>query len=561
MKKSKWSLLLTLVLVLSMFLAACSGGDKTDNKAGEGDNDSKDPATEKPAEPQVLNILDGEEIPSMDSSQATDAVSFEVMNNVMEGLYRLDKDNKPTPGVAEKHDLSEDGTVYTFHLNPNAKWSDGSKVTANDFVYAWRKALHPDTLSEYAYIMGPVKNANAIQTDGDPLFGKVEELGVEAVDESTLKVTLEAPAPYFLGLTGFATFYPQKEEFVKKQADKYALEANTLLYNGPFVLNEWKHNEGWQYKKNDNYWDKDNVKLDEINVKIVKDVATSVNLYETGQTDITGLSMEYVDQYKDHEDLYTRGEASVFFLRLNQKTEALKNANIRKAIDMAYDKQSMVDVLLNNGSTPAYYLVPGDFTPGPDGEDFRKTNGNFGGYDLEKAKELWAAGLKELGKESLELELLNYDSDGAKKMGEFFKNQLEKNLPGIKVSIKAQPFKQKLELESKGEYDFSYAGWGPDYQDPMTFLDMFVTDGAHNQMGYSNPDYDKLINDAKKETDQQKRWEMMLEAEKVLFEDQAISPLYQRGVTGLQKPYVKDLAHHLFGADVSYKWAYIEGKQ
>jgi len=559
MKKSKWSLLLTLVLVLSMFLAACSGGDKdkaSDSKGGEGDK-----PTEKPSEPQVLNLLDGEEIPSMDSSQATDAVSFEVMNNVMEGLYRLDKDNKPTPGVAESHEVNEDGTVYTFKLNPNAKWSDGSQVVAKDFVYAWQKALTPDTLSEYAYIMGPVKNANAIQTDGDPLYGKVDQLGVKAVDDTTLEVTLEAPAPYFLGLTGFATFYPQKEEFVKKQADKYALEANTLLYNGPFVLNEWKHNEGWQYKKNDNYWDKDNVMLDEINVKIVKDVATGVNLYETGQTDIAGLSMEYVDQYKDNKDLYTRGEASVFFLRLNQKSEVLKNANIRKAIDMAYDKQSMVDVLLNNGSTPAYYLVPGEFTPGPDGEDYRKTNGNFGEYNLEKAKELWATGLKEVGKDSVELELLNYDSDGAKKMGEFFKNQLEKNLPGIKVSIKAQPFKQKLDLETKGEYDFSYAGWGPDYQDPMTFLDMFVTDGAHNQMAYSNPEYDKLIEGAKKETDEKKRWQMMLDAEKILFEDQAISPLYQRGVTGLQKPYVKGLAHHLFGADTSYKWAYIEGKQ
>ncbi|MCM3719110.1 peptide ABC transporter substrate-binding protein [Fictibacillus phosphorivorans] len=559
MKKSKWSLLLTLVLVLSMFLAACSGsGDKNnagEKKGGEGE------ASKKPTEPQVLNILDSEEIPSLDSSQATDSVSFEVLNNVMEGLYRLDKDNKPTPGVAEKHEVSEDGTVYTFHLNPKATWSDGSKVTANDFVYAWRKALHPDTLSEYAYIMGPIKNANAIQTDGDPLFGKVEELGVKAVDESTLEVTLEAPAPYFLGLTGFGTFYPQKEEFVKQQGDKYALEANTLLYNGPFVLNEWKHNEGWQYKKNDKYWDKENVKLDEINVKIVKDVATSVNLYETGQTDITGLSMEYVDQYKDNEDLYTRGEATVFFLRLNQKSEALKNVNIRKAIDMAYDKQSMVDVLLNNGSTPAYYLVPGEFTPGPDGEDFRKTNGDFGGYDLEKAKELWAKGLEEIGKDSVELELLNYDTDGAKQMGEFFKNQLEKNLPGIKISIKAQPFKQKLDLESKGDYDFSYAGWGPDYQDPMTFLDMFVTNGAHNQMAYSNPEYDKLIEGAKKEADEEKRWQMMLDAEKILFEDQAISPLYQRGVTGLQKPYVKGLAHHLFGADVTYKWAYIEGKQ
>jgi oligopeptide transport system substrate-binding protein len=560
MKKSKWSLLLTLVLMLSMFLAACSGGGEKKPKEEATGNGGEE--QEETKEPQVLNLIDGEEIPSMDSSQATDSVSFEVLNNVMEGLYRLDENNQPTEGVAESHDVSEDGTVYTFKLNPNAKWSDGSKVTANDFVYSWRKALHPDTLSEYAYIMGPVKNANAIQTDGDPLHGKVEELGVEAVDESTLKVTLEAPAPYFLGLTGFATFYPQKEEFVKSKGDKYALEADTLLYNGPFVLSEWKHNEGWQFKKNDQYWDKDNVKLDEINVKIVKEVATGVNLYETGQVDTVGLSAEFVDQYKDHEDLITRGDAAVYFLRINQKVEALKNVNIRKAIDMAYDKKSMADVILNNGSTAAYYLVPGEFTFHPEtNEDFRKQNGTFGEFNPEEAKKLFEKGLQEIGKDKIELELLNYDSDTSKRVGEYIKNQLEKNLPGLTVSIKAQPFKQKLELESKGDYDFSFAGWGPDYQDPMTFIDMFITDGAHNQMGYSNPKYDELVEKAKKETDVAKRWDLMLEAEKVLFEDQAISPMYQRGVVGLRKPYVKGTVNHLFGADTSYKWMYIEGKQ
>ncbi|MDR7072010.1 peptide ABC transporter substrate-binding protein [Fictibacillus barbaricus] len=559
MKKSKWSLLLTLVLVLSMFLAACSGkdGGKTkDNGNGDGDK-----AAAKPSEPQVLNLTDGSEIPSMDSSQATDQVSFEVMNNVMEGLYRLDKDNQPTPGVAEKYDLSDDGLVYTFHLNPNAKWSDGSQVTAKDFVYSWRKALDPKTLSEYAYIMGPVKNANAIQTDGDPLYGKVDQLGVEAVDDATLKVTLEAPAPYFLGLTGFATFYPQKEEYVKSQGDKYALEASNLLYNGPFVLSDWKHNEGWQFKKNDKYWDAKTVKLDEINVKIVKDVATGVNLYETGAVDTTGLNAEFVDQYKDNPDMYKRGDAAVYFLRLNEKNPALKNVKIRKALDMAYDKKSMNDVINNNGSTEAYYLVPKDFTFSKDGEDFRKTNGNFGKFDPEGAKKLFEEGLKEIGKKEVSLELLNYDSESSKKIGEFIKNQLEKNLPGMKVSIKAQPFAQKLDLESAGDYDFSFAGWGPDYQDPMTFLDMFVTKGSHNQMEYSNPKYDQLINDAKKEADQDKRWKMMLDAEKVLFEDQAISPMYQKGVVGLRKPYVKGVVNHLFGADTSYKWIYIDGKQ
>ncbi|WRP08121.1 peptide ABC transporter substrate-binding protein [Rossellomorea aquimaris] len=550
--KKKFSFLLVLLLALSTFLAACGGDKKTEGNEGASGEGGE--SAEK--KEQVLNLLESSEIPSMDSTLATDAVSFKVMNNVFEGLYRLGENDEAVLGMAaEEPEISEDGKTYTFKLR-DAKWSNGDAVTANDFVYAWQKALNPDTGAEYAYIMYDIKNAAKVNAGEVP----VEELGVKAVDEKTLEVQLETAVPYFKALLSFATFYPQNQKFVEEKGDKFGLEADTAVYNGPFTLSEWKHEQSFKLTKNDSYWDAETVKLKEVNFNIVKDTATGVNLYETEKADIAGLSAEFVDKYKSDENFKTKADTAVFFLRLNQKNEVMANVNARKAFDAAYDKQGMVDVLLNNGSIPAYFLVPKDFVSGPDGAEYREAVGDFGGFDPEKAAEHWAKAKEELGKDSIELELLNYDSDSSKKIGEFLKEQLEQNLEGLTVSIKAQPFKQKLELESKGDYDVSFAGWGPDYPDPMTFVDMFVTDGAHNQMAYSNPEYDKLIEQAKGELldDQEARWQAMVDAEKILFEDQAISPMYQRGTAFLERPYVKGLLRHSFGADASYKWAYIE---
>ncbi|MGF2615354.1 peptide ABC transporter substrate-binding protein [Rossellomorea vietnamensis] len=561
--KKKFSFLLVLLLALATFLAACGGnnGNNGNNAGNNGNNanSGNNGGEEEPAEEeraQVLNLLESSEIPSMDAALATDAVSFNVMNQVYEGLYRLGENDEAVLGMAaEEPTVSEDGTTYTFKIR-DAVWSNGDPVTANDFEYAWKKALNPDTAAEYAYIMYDIKNAEGVNSGDLPL----DELGVKAVDEKTLEVQLETQVPYFDALLSFATFYPQNEAFVTEQGDQYGLEANTSIYNGPFVLSDWKHEQSFQLQKNADYWEADVVQLEEINFNIVKDTATGVNLYETEKADIAGLSAEFVDQYGNDENFKTRADTAVYFLRFNQLNETLANVNARKAIDMAWDKQGLVDVLLNNGSIPAYYLVPQEFVYGPDGTDFRETNGNFNETDIEAAKEAWAKAKEEVGFEEVSLELLNYDSESSRKVGEFLKEELERNLEGLTVTISQQPFAQKLDLESAGDYDFSFAGWGPDYPDPMTFVDMFVTDGAHNQMGYSNPDYDKLIEDSKTTLldDEQARWDAMLEAEKILFEDAAISPMYQRGVAYLERPYVKGILRHAFGADASYKWAHIE---
>ncbi|RLQ00104.1 peptide ABC transporter substrate-binding protein [Geobacillus stearothermophilus] len=549
--KKRFSFFLVLLLALSTFLAACGGGK--DNNNAQGGQGGEKPAEKKE---QVLNLLESQEIPSLDSALATDQVSFIVLNNVMEGLYRLGKDNKPVPGIAESYEVSQDGKTYTFKLRKDAKWSNGDPVTAHDFEFAWKRVLDPKTKSEYAYIMYDIKNAEEANTGKVPL----DQVGVKALDDYTLKVELKNPVPYFVGLTAFGTFMPQNEKFVKAQGDKYGLEANTTLYNGPFVLSEWKHEQGWVYTKNPNYWDKDNVKLEKVNVKVVKDTATAVNLYETKQADRVGLTAEFVDKYKNDKNFHTKLDPSLYWLRMNTKKEPLNNVNARKAIAMAIDTQAMVDTLLNNGSIPAKFTVPKDFVTGPDGKDFRDVNGDLVNYNPDEAKKLWEQAKKELGKDKFTLELLNYDTDNAKKIGEYVKAQLEQNLPGLTVNIKQQPFAQKLKLESNMQYDLSFSGWGPDYQDPMTFLQLWTSTSPHNQTGWSNAEYDKLIKDAQTTlaNDQQARWDAMLKAEKIVFEGMPIAPLYQRGAAYLQREYVKDFVTHTFGADYSLKWAYVE---
>ncbi|WP_369899975.1 peptide ABC transporter substrate-binding protein [Bacillus manliponensis] len=549
--KKKISVITALALSTSVLMAGCAGGEKTTTK-----EKGEEAANDK----QVLNLLETAEIPSMDTSKSTDTVSFRVFVNAMEGLYRLDKDNKPTPGMAKEVKISEDKKTYTFHLR-DAKWSNGEPVTANDFVYAWQRAVDPNTAAEYAFILFDVKNAQKINKGELPL----DQLGIKAEDEKTLVVELEQPAPYFLELTSFPTFYPLNEKFVKEQGENYALEAENLLYNGPFTMSKWKHEDSYQLKKNPDYWDKEAVKLEEINVSVVKETSTGVNLYESNEVDRVILSSEFVDKYSKSEEFKSEIDPRMYFMRFNQKNSVFANEKVRKAIDLAYDKKGIANTILNDGSLPAYYLVPKEFAKGPDGKDFRDGNKNFrdGKDNVDQAKKLWEEAKKELGQDEITVEMLNYDKDNLKKVGEYIKSELEKNLPGLKINIKQQPFKQKLELEKTLQYEFSLSAWSPDYPDPMTYIDMFITDSTFNEMQYSNPKYDELVAKSKGEllADEKARWEALLEAERILIEeDAAISPVYQQSIAFLEKPYVKDVVKHTFGGDFSYKWAYIEKK-
>ncbi|BCC54096.1 MULTISPECIES: peptide ABC transporter substrate-binding protein [Bacillus cereus group] len=565
-KMKKFTAVVAPVLAMSMALTACSGsgGEKKTTKTSSGGGEEKKSEI-KYAAKQVLNRTENQEIPTMDVSKSTDTLGSQILGNTMEGLYRLDKDNKPIPAAAESSTKSEDGKKYTFKLRKDAKWSNGDPVTAKDFVYAWQRLLDKNTAAEYAFIAFYIKNAEAINKGEKPLT----DLGAKAVDDYTLEVELEKPVPYFLNLMAFPSYYPLNEKFVKEKGDKFGLEADTTLYNGPFVMASWKHEQGWQLKKNDKYWDNKTVKLEEINYSVVKEVATKVNLYDTGSIDFTLLSGEFVDKYKSNKEEYGEySEASTFFLRLNQKRNGqdtpLKSKKLREAIALSVDKKGLANVILNNGSKATDQLVPKGLAAGPDGKDYQDTFKNGLKYDPKKGAEAWEAAKKELGKDQVTIELLSYDDGTAKKIADYFKDQIEKNLKGVTVNTKIQPFKQKLKLESAQDYEVSFAGWSPDYSDPMTFIDMFESKSPYNQMSYSNPKYDEMVAKAGNEllSDPKKRWETLGKAEKLFLEEDAgLVPLYQTGRAYVMKPNVKGIVKHNISPEYSFKWAYVtEGK-
>ncbi|EJQ46370.1 hypothetical protein IEE_01869 [Bacillus cereus BAG5X1-1] len=560
-KMKKLTAVVVPVLAMSVALTACSGSGgekKTTTTSNSGEEKKSDI---KYAAKQVLNRTENQEIPTMDTSKSTDTLGAQILGNTMEGLYRLDKDNKPIPAAAESSTKSEDGKKYTFKLRKDAKWSNGDPVTAKDFVFGWQRLLDKNTAAEYAFIAYYIKNAEAINKGEKP----ATELGAKAVDDYTLEVELEKPVPYFLNLLAFPSYYPLNEKFVKEKGDKFGLEADTTVYNGPFVMSSWKHEQGWQLKKNDKYWDNKTVKLEEINYSVVKEVATKVNLYDTGSIDFTLLSGEFVDKYKSNKDEYGEyAESSTFFLRLNQKRNGqdtpLKSKKLREAIALSVDKKGLANVILNNGSKATDQLVPKGLATGPDGKDYQDTFKNGLKQDTKKAAAAWEEAKKELGKDQVTIELLSYDDGTAKKIADYVKDQIEKNLKGVTINTKIQPFKQKLKLESAQDYEISYAGWSPDYADPMTFIDMFDSKSPYNQMSYSNPKYDEMVQKAGNEllSDPKKRWETLGKAEKLFLEEDAgLVPLYQTGRSYVMKPNVKGIVKHNISPEYSFKWAYV----
>jgi oligopeptide transport system substrate-binding protein len=565
MKKQFIIKALVLMLAVGLVLTGCNftGSDEASTDEGTNNQESNDQGESNDQEDakdngdssakSVFNMTASSEIPTMDSVHAHDAVAFTVLNNVNEGLYRLGQDHNPTPGMAEAHDVSEDGLTHTFTLR-DAKWSNGDPVTAHDFEYAWKRifeeAGHYNVMFETA---GVLNATEIIAGEKSP-----EDLGVKALDEKTLEVTLSSPNPLLKSLLTFPVFLPQNQAFVESQGDQYALEAANVLYNGPFVLADWKHEQSWTYKKNPDYWDADTVKMDEINVFVVKEDATLLNLYETGKLDRIGLSSASVDQYRDDPNFKTQGQFGIVFLRFNHNHPALGNKHIRLAINMAMDKKGLTDVILNNGATPMYGHVPFGFSTSPDGKGFRELNGDLNKGTPEEAQEHFNMGLSEIGQDSATVSIMVADNEDSKKIAEYLKNQFETNIDGLTVEIKSVPFQQRLELEKAVDYDISVSTWGPDYNDPMTYIDMWITDGPANRMDYSNPEFDALVDKIRTETNESERYQMMLEAEKMVFEDAAIAPLYQRADVLLHRPQFKDVIVHPSGPDFSFKWMYVE---
>ena len=493
----------------------------------------------------------GDTIRDLNSTSTTDSVSSDILLNVMSSLYRLDPNQKPVPDLAKSVEISDDLLDYTFTLRDGIQWSNGDPVTAQDFEYAWLRALHPDTAGQYAYILTTfIKGAtefNAGDADRDAV-------AIRATDDKTLEVTLVSPSPFWLGLTAFFTYLPQKQSFVEQQGDQYAQNANALLYNGPYTLEKFNPTSGVTMKKNPDYWDAGSVDIQTVEGKIVKELDTAVNLYESGELDDVEIDGQYVSEYRDSPDFWSQTYFACFYMVPNQgKIPLFQNVKARKAIQMGFDRQALVDKILQNGSEAAPGYVPTGIA-GPGNQEFREAVGTtMPEFDAQQAKKLFQEAVEEVG-ESPTIELLAYDDSTARDIATFLQSQFENNL-GAKINVKVQPFDRKLELEAEGNFQLSWQGWIADYNDPMTFLDLFLSDSAFNTGGYANDQYDQLINGAKKETDLARRMDLMIEAEKILVAESAgTAPMYFEGEAHLIRPAIKNYVDHRYGAGLDVKW-------
>jgi oligopeptide transport system substrate-binding protein len=405
---------------------------------------------------------------------------------------------------------------------------------------------------------GVIKNAtqvNAGELD-------INELGVKALSDNELQVTLEKPVPYFTALMAFPTFYPQNQKFVEEKGADYGKNAENLIFNGPFKMTKWDGVAAteWTLEKNETYWDAENVSLTKINYNVSKDPQAAANAFEAGEADVTPKlsTPAVISQYEGDSRLVTWLEPTEFWLKFNQENKALANKNIRFALSLAFDKDALVNDILQNGSLAANYAVPADFVKHPEtGEDFRAKYEEFNTFNAEKAKEYWEKGLKELGVDKLELNFLGGDTETSKTVDAFLKDQLQNNLPGLTVNLESVPFSVRLDREDKQEYDILHSGWGPDYPDPMTYSDLWLTGGGHNKMSYSNAKYDELVKSAQTELAAKpvERFEALQEAEKVLFDDAALAPTYQRASNLLVNEKLEGFTYHIFGPEYSWKFA------
>lgn len=541
MKTRRTLKIFTPLLAATLVLSACG--------SGEGIYDDKG---------QVFRKVIPQDMSSLDTAKVTDTVSFDKFNQVYEGLYVLDENDKAQPGVAKgEPKISEDGKTWTVKLREDAKWSNGDPVTAHDFEFAWKRVVDPDTASEYAYIMYDLKNAEDINI-GEK---KPNELGVKALDDHTLQFELTKPLPYFKEMLAFGTFMPQNEKVVKKHGERYGTNEDKSVYNGPFKVKEWAVEDKILLVKNDKYWDKDVVKLDKINYKVLKDQQAGASLYDTKSVDDTLITAEQVEKYKDDPALKKRLLAATFFLKLNQGTvPAFKDKHMRLALGQAVDKEAYVNAVLNNGSEPSDGFTSKATAKAPDDSDFADQIDSPLVYNPEKAKENYEKAKEALGEDTFTFKLNTEDTPAKKISAEFIKAQIEKNLPGVTIKIQQLPFKQRIAREQSENYDISLSGWGPDYPDPLTFLNIMTTGNSSNNTGWGNKEYDKMLKDSNGALLQkeEERNQTLIDAEELLLNNAPITPIYQKGEAHLTNPQVKNLQYHNIGGDTTLKYVYID---
>ena len=517
-----------------------------------------------------LGVMLSTNVMSLDTNLATDGESFEVIADCIDGLMQMDADGAAIPAIAESYDLSDDGTVYTFHLR-DAKWANGDDVTAYDFEFAWKRIA--EEAGEYAYLfdtsVGCIKNADAIIYEGaDP-----DTLGVEAVDAKTFVVTLEVPVSFFPSLMYFPTFYPINEAFYNSlEEGTYGTSPETFLSNGAFVLESYTPGTAsLSLKKNDSYWNADSVSLAGIKYQVIQNSGEALDAFNKGELDVVTISGNQVAAaQKDAslaENLEVTGAGYLWYLSFSQTENnaqggMLANKNLRLAITNVIDRYNLTDNYVMDGSLATFTAVPPQFAASSTtGEDFSADQDQFldyCDYNPEAAQDFYAQAKEELGVDSFEFTIIYGSNEGNEValVAQAIKEDIEAELDGVTINLQPMTKSERLDKMQNDNYDIALTRWGPDYADPMTYLGMWITDNSNNYGFWSNAEYDQLIADCTTGayiTDYDARWDALLQAETLVMQEAVIAPLYTKANANLIAGSVDGIEFHPVALNRVYK--------
>jgi oligopeptide transport system substrate-binding protein len=477
----------------------------------------------------------GPEVASLDPAKMTSLQDSRVAAALFEGLTVVDpRDLKIRPGVARAWDISPDRRTYTFHLRPEARWSDGKPVTAEDFAYSWRRALDPKTAAEYAYMLYPIRGAKAYyeaaQKAGAADWSRV---GVCVEGPHRLRVDLEQPCAYFLDLAAFSTYLPVRRDGVEAHGERWTMPPH-LVSNGAYRLAEWRFRSRMIWERNVHYWDAASVPLARIELRPFDDVNTALLAYETGAVDLTTvvppLAIEPLLAERGagrRGDVQHGANLGTYFYRFNCRRPPLADARMRRALALAVNRRAIIERAARGGQQPAGALVPPGLPGYPPLAGLPE--------DLDQARRFLAEAGHPGGAGLGELVILVNKGMGHVPVAEMIQQQWREGL-GLAVRIEQVEWKVFLDMSQRGDYQVARAGWYGDYADPNTFLDMFVTDGGNNQTGWSNVAYDRLIEEAARQPDPAERMRLFVRAETILLEELPILPLYYYTMTTLVRP-------------------------
>ena len=497
------------------------------------------------------------DIQGMDSTVVDDGMSFNAVHAITDGLTAVNEKGKTAPAIAKSWDVSDDGKTYTFHLR-NAKWSNGDKVTANDFVYSWRKIIK--NAGNYAYMLGSggasVKNADALMELGaNATDEQMATLGVTAKDDQTLVVELENKVPYFTDLMAFPCYFPQNEKFVEKCGKNYGTKPEYTLSNGAYKMTKWVKGNKATFTKNDKYYDAKTVATKNLEMYLVQDSKTAAQNFDNGKVDYARINSTLVDKYKGKDTFTTFNEGYLFYLQLNFKNDTVANKNVREALAYAINRKDLCENVLKDGSKGATGFIPSQLSTSPAGKDFRDDADKYVSYDQKKAQEYLDAAKKELGTDTITIDLLyGTDESPMDTMAEYLQGSFSK-LKGLKVNMVATVKKDRIyNREANGNFQVVCTRWGPDYADPTTYLNLALTDNSNNYGKYANAKFDALMEQIQKESDLTKRWDLMIQAEKVMMEDMAYIPVFEKGAAALKAKNVKGLVVVPVGTPYTFKY-------